>query len=854
MNTLIRQGYHFLSSYLHLPNHSTLSSSHPVSKSLDSNYAGLLSKEKSLLDLKNLGINFGVPHSALQNSPSKLFPKLDANVNPLDDSELDNEENPQDVQNQDISDIDQILDDDSAQIIDLDDGSPKVALLKGEEEIFPVPELDQAQPQAQPQPQPQPQAQPQAQPLAQPQAQAQSPSPFFGAHPPLSPVFNPILELDDQGLAAQGDDSVNLPPQGHPSNGSADLLLGSGQVQHPAQLNLPPQVDHSASQPPGIAPAQAEVIAPGQAANKAPSNQAPQGSADAANVADASAPAKDQLPVKLDPAKELERIQKLAKDASNNDQPSQEVLADMLSSFKKFPDIYSDFPALMLKAELVKDPNGKQYAVEPIQFPGIKRVFYGMTVNYTVTAKHKDGSPDTVIQYVQKINTNANFPEDAILLGLKYKDHICELAKSKAEVPNLFEEGHVQKEYLKNAYTSKEFTFNFSSHPSGRISHLENIQINAPLQQSKTLSYNLANHHSQKYAYDFKEKTTKAIDLEYQNEPLFGKMILDSEDELSILQNGYYLKYDEFLEKTLMDESFQTFYATNIEKNVKEKIDEFEKVKANFIKNSFFKFLKKDFFKFFKSGVNFTPEFDQIQIEAKAFQEIKGGNYEFNKDEFSRLSPGMQQYIQLNSNIELDQMELQKLKNEMAQLKALNPPKPEGDPGDGGLPGVSEKQLTILTKYQPLLKDPKILPALSQPINLEILKEFLSLLEEKETKLSKETKEKEEKLKTFQTSISQEQTYFNDQLEKLIRVHRDLKGFVEEIEEMKKRAEMKLGDKSPIPMDHKKKVEHFLNVLPDHSKLKGKLANNEKVIQDILDRLKVIGVNPMSNKVLKVFQ
>lgn len=628
------------------------------------------------------------------------------------------------------------------------------------------------------------------------------------------------------------------------------ILPQSQPVSAPVNLSAPAQA--APVLPPGpVLPANAPVqpqIVSAQASAPASALPAANGAApapaDPAAVIPAPAPAPAPAPVPqapLDPIVELKRVKSRAASAPTTKDASQEILSDILATYNNFPKIYQTQPPATLTSSLAKDASGK-YLIEPYKGTD-ETVYYRIKVTYSVVAKHIDPTqPDEVIQFTRTISTNSTNPEDAILISINFKNHMCELSKKIANMGSSLDSA--DQDFLTHSKTSRIFSFNFSKNAAGRLSQLQSIQVESTTDKTKKFQFNIpapAPGTSKKYLYDMKSKKyaeAKAEDLK-KGCPL-GSIVYDTEDEIILHKKDYQIQQDEHYDNLLQQKDLVDAYIAKKKSEIESMKSEFNKLKENFIETTFFQWLSKD--------IKLKKEYEKVKDEAVICQQINSQK-KFTAKEIEKLPPKMQQFIQVQSDLQKMTSDRDIVEQHLMQIKSLKPQQPVNNASADDSAKIDAAQKEILKLYKASLSNPNVaLPAVNEAIDDALLDEFINVIDSKKGMLSKQVELKEKLLNTIQGSITKEQESFNKHLEKLTQFNDDIKMHAMHLEGLRTRAKQKLTGSVAVPLFDKQLAQKVQKNLSFLDNLMKEIQKNDKAIDKIMDKLEVVGAHGGSSQ------
>jgi hypothetical protein len=385
-------------------------------------------------------------------------------------------------------------------------------------------------------------------------------------------------------------------------------------------------------------------------------------------------------PAPLNPTTELARIKELADEAPTSAEPTQEILADILKTFKKLG--YKD-KDIKMTAQLGKE--GKRFEVEPFTIDKSDKVYYRIKAKYEITAQGNGKSKET-LSFERVISTDATTPEDAIAVAAHFTQTVTGLALKDAKIPGSNTLANIDAKFETKAMSNRSFSFQFARNAAGRITHLERIQVGNEKDKDKA-ELAVKSDSQSKFIYNFKDQNPpiKVEDERTDRDLLPGQMLFNTEEEAWLQRNGYTIKqsdnlYEELSAKKSLAEHYQT-----ILDEIKKKEEEFAKVKATFIQEPLIKWMNK---------ATITPETKQALADA---EELAKGVSNTPRE---GISPNMQKFVQLKKMLD-EYEEMQKgCENDLAELKEKDPANKEAEAEIKSQ--IKQISSAIATKYNEL--------------------------------------------------------------------------------------------------------------------------------------------------------
>lgn len=486
---------------------------------------------------------------------------------------------------------------------------------------------------------------------------------------------------------------------------------------------------------------------------------------------------------------DLKKIQDELTAKETSDDASQAILGEVLKKLKE-ANAYTD---VKLNGELESE-NGKGFQVEPFQIssePG--KTFYRIKVKYTITAKEGGKEIDPPLSFTRTISTKATKPEDAVMVAMLFKGTICKLAE-KVSDPTLADP--FEKDFVQNSSTNRTFSFD-PGHKTGSFTHPKSMSF---FDGKKTYEHMF--QQQTKYGYHFKSPSQTMEGVKASDG---GVAIFESEEQLILHRKGVSIKLD--LSSSSLEET--TAYAKQLKEEITKKQEEFEKVKANFVRNPLFSIFGK------KEDPSNTVEFEEFKKQVEAFERIKSGGKIDRKDR--EISSAMAMYVdrKLEQRKESIEGELRYVKTSLSDLSS----------------GAKSSSTYVNALLDELGVD---YSGLDEVAKKKLVTEKLTT---KKTELEKDIKARDKAIDDIEENISAGHRSFYDQLTELNRIQQELNVRTNKLDDLNKNAK-ELAD-NPGTAEDKGKAAAFLKAFPKASieKLQDQNKKRSMGINKIIERL-----------------
>lgn len=647
-------------------------------------------------------------------------------------------------------------------------------------------------------------------------------------------TLNVKKQQDKVGSVASKEGSPLAKPAQNPTLGPVPVQIPASKTeQSSAQKGVPPTRQSSAQNT--VPPSTQNTVPPPTQAPGAPAsgqNQPPPIPPVNAQQSQGAAAGPQQVPPPPPPPPpplvledEMMRIQQIADKASDTSDSSRIILKDFLSTFKKFP---KEFEEPVVDAELEKNQNG-QFNIEPFQLNDPSKTYYGIKVTYTVTVKYKDHSkPDKKLKFVRKISTNATNPEDAVIMASKFKHSVCEIAKNGAGMACENEFKGIDPEFE----TAKSFFFKFSYNADQRISNLLSLAV---VVGEKKKEKSITTDQSKKYAYNPQTNDFYEAKTPLKEEDFAGRLMFDSEEEALMYTKGYHFVNDNLYDQ-LQKENRTADHVKTVMDDIQSQSKKYDELYATFIKQPYFKWLKR----FWK--VSQTPDTERIQLESDIYKDVKEGKGVSDK-ELKKLSPNMQNFVNLNKEIEEAKNNFKSTDKELNKdLNSLDQLSRKG----AKLEDDEESDLKdLLKKYgtaDDVLQDKK-----------RTTQDFIELgkkaIEQARSNHLNEMALKDKDLKEIQRQIVGEQVGFNKRLGDMRKVNGEIRIKINQLKDLKNKAELVLaGNPTKDEANQARQLDKSIGNL---KKLEDQYQANDREINQLIGNLKLVGADKSPPKELE---
>lgn len=579
----------------------------------------------------------------------------------------------------------------------------------------------------------------------------------------------------------------------------------SGQI-HPASL---PTVQPEDVQPAQVHPASLPAAPPAGAVQAPPAGAV-------------QAPPAQQVPT---PPKRA-AVEALVKEASDGKakKPSCDILKDIKGMLES-EGFTVKKPPSKLDGKNSTDPTSSFEVVANRDHPG--ETFYNVKVTYNVEAEHK-GPPakKETISFTRILVTTATSPEDAIKLASNNKELMIKLAFDPSAIDPSFETA---------VKSGKPLLYDCARNAAGGITHLRSVRVSKD-PDGKTFATQPFSPDSQtKWVYDYKtkkysEKTDEAL------KP--GQRLFDSEIDKDLHERGVSVE-NEYSYDQLETSNGLKQKGLDLQKEITEKQAEFDRIKKDLIKEPSWSL-------FGKKEETITPEFEHFKANAKAFHWLKNlKDQAVDPKILSDVSSGeIHKYAGLKDKIRELKKAGEDADTEITRLENLqrgidkNKSNLRGatDPehwSDGRKDSFWDRVSKYISRTDPSIAGKNIQDALPT---------ILKAVQDKKQKITAELAAKNNELKTQEKEIESTLGTFNEQLEKMHKINRELDLKTNELKKLRDKAKEIVNDPAVIDKEKKGRAKELVDAVPDKflepfEGPEGTIVKQKRIIDTILNRL-----------------